>query len=352
MKAIQQLPSKIKVRINQESRAEMILEVVIPTADQDSNCIGYHNLYDDTDTDCIEYEPMNSALAPRTAAGECNPVVLGKQQIPTKQYHPLAKSPLTSMGTDTAKSANRFTDAQRHRTLRHHRLPQPTPSQERAHLLKVRRNDTCRMSSSFCSMLTLPEEESDQEEVMHLDLKQMQQSIESEARTVTRKASITSIGSDEGSSTKMNNQSSSSSDRSLSSISIDGDALSEASPTTTLFVPSQGSTNKDVISKNLPAASDANLIASAFNSSTPYCQPCEMEHHSSSHRFVVCADTQFGITKNNESWQAEMEYSVGAVNLINAMEPRPAFVCVCGDLGEISMPWVCQWCVVTSNIIM
>jgi hypothetical protein len=332
VKAIQQLPSKIKVRINQESRADMLLEVVIPTADQDSNCIGYRNLYDDTETDCIEYDPMNSALAPRNATGECNPVVLGKQQIPTKQYHPLVKSPLTSICTDTAKTANRFTDAQRHRTLRHHRLPQPTPSQERAHLVKLKRNDTCRMSSSFCSMLTLPEEESDQEEVMHLDLKQMQQSIESDARTSTRKASITSIGSDEGSCNKLSTHSSSS-DRSLTSI--DGDALSEASPTTTMFVPGQVST-KDVISKNLSAASDANLVA-AFNPSAPYCQPCEMEHHSSSHRFVVCADTQFGITKNNESWQAEMEYSVGAVNLINAMEPRPAFVCVCGDLGEISM---------------
>ena len=28
-----------------------------------------------------------------------------------------------------------------------------------------------------------------------------------------------------------------------------------------------------------------------------YCQPCEMESYSSSHRFVVCADTQFGITR-------------------------------------------------------
>lgn len=303
----------------------MIIEVVIPTIDPESKC---HNLYNYTDIDCIEYlHPMNSVLAPRNPTGECNPIALGDQSAP-KPYHPLVTPPKTA-SSDTVKSANRFTDAQRYRTLRHHRLPQPTPSQERAHLASLRRNDSYKMSSSFCSMLTLPEEESDQEEVVHLDLQQMQSS---------RKPIITSIDS-EWSNNKMSTQSRTSSDRSLSSVSTEGDAFSDASPTTTLFVPGQVSTTKNVISKNLPAAVlDVNLLTT-FNPSTQYCQPCEMEHHSSSHRFVVCADTQFGITKNNESWQAEMEYSVGAVNLINAMEPRPAFVCVCGDLGEIAMPY-------------
>ena len=91
------------------------------------------------------------------------------------------------------------------------------------------------------------------------------------------------------------------------------EAFSEESPTTTLFVPGQ----------------DYNQLSST------YCQPCEMEPHSTSHRFVVCADTQFGITKNNETWQAEMDYSVAAVDKINSMDPKPAFVCVCGDLVDM-----------------
>ncbi len=328
-----------KLRINQESLPDMILEVVVPTVDSDCmDC--YHNLYsyDDTDIDHIKYyDPMNSALDPRTF-DNFTPIKVGKHPTPTKPYHPLAKPPATT-SSDADKSANRFTDAQRHRTLRHHRLPQPTPSQERAHLAGLRRINSHKMSSSFCSMLTLPEEESDQEEVMLLDLKQMHQSIETDATIATRKSSITSIDGDWNINT-MSTKSRSCSDRSLSSASIDGDSFSDASPTTTLFVPGQEvSTNKDGISKNIPAEvlPDANLIPT-LNPTSPYCQPCEMEHHSSTHRFVVCADTQFGIMKNNESWQAEMEYSVGAVNLINAMEPRPAFVCVCGDLGEIDMP--------------
>ncbi len=330
-----------KLRINQESLPDMILEVVVPTVDSDRNCMDCdHNLYncDDTDIDRIEYyDPMNSAFAPHTFEN-CNPITVGKHPTLTKPYHPLAKPP-AGTSSDADKSANRFTDAQRHRTLRHHRLPQPTPSQERAHLAGLRRINSHKMSSSFCSMLTLPEEESDQEEVVHLDLKQMHQSIETDATIAQRKHSITSIDS-EWSSNKMNTQSRSCSDRSLSSVSIDEDSFSDASPTTTLFVPGQDvSTNKDVISKSISAdvLPDANLITT-LNLSSPYCQPCEIERHSSTHRFVVCADTQFGITKNNESWQAEMEYSVGAVNLINAMEPRPAFVCVCGDLGEIATP--------------
>ena len=310
--------------------------------------MGYHHdLYDETDIieDCIEYDAMNSTtIAPcNSTANQCHPVSLGKQATTTltttKPYHPLAKPPLTPTTTITSDTANRFTDAQRHRTLRHHRLPQPTPSQERAHLIRLRRNDSCRMSSSFCSMLTLPEEDStsDQEEVVHLDLKQMQLET-SDGRNATRKPSVDSEGSI---SNKMSSQSRTSSDRSLSSVSIDGDSFSDASPTTTLFVPGQEVTtiHKGAISSRNQQAAAAVLpdvnINTAFNPSTPFCQPCEMDHHSPTHRFVVCADTQFGITKNNESWQAEMEYSVGAVNLINALEPRPAFVCVCGDLGEI-----------------
>ena len=48
--------------------------------------------------------------------------------------------------------------------------------------------------------------------------------------------------------------------------------------------------------------------------------------------FVVTADTQFGMTNNNVSWEEEIQYSRAAVRQINALEPRPLFCCVCGDL--------------------
>jgi hypothetical protein len=57
--------------------------------------------------------------------------------------------------------------------------------------------------------------------------------------------------------------------------------------------------------------------------------------HSPSHRFVVCADTQFGITKHNVDWDAEIQYSNRAIDVINEMDPRPAFVCMCGDLVDM-----------------
>jgi hypothetical protein len=66
-----------------------------------------------------------------------------------------------------------------------------------------------------------------------------------------------------------------------------------------------------------------------------FCQPCEKEHHSPTHRFVICADTQYGIITNNVNWDMEMQYSTDAVNMINKMIPAPAFVCVCGDLVDM-----------------
>lgn len=52
--------------------------------------------------------------------------------------------------------------------------------------------------------------------------------------------------------------------------------------------------------------------------------------------FVVTADTQFGMIHDNDSWQEEMKYSRQAVARINALEPRPLFCCVCGDLVHMT----------------
>eukprot|EP00586_Coscinodiscus_wailesii_P018747 CAMPEP_0172509266 /NCGR_PEP_ID=MMETSP1066-20121228/218816_1 /TAXON_ID=671091 /ORGANISM="Coscinodiscus wailesii, Strain CCMP2513" /LENGTH=602 /DNA_ID=CAMNT_0013287663 /DNA_START=162 /DNA_END=1970 /DNA_ORIENTATION=+ len=59
------------------------------------------------------------------------------------------------------------------------------------------------------------------------------------------------------------------------------------------------------------------------------------------HRFVIAADTQFGILMDgyameNPNWTDEIEMSRRAVSKLNAMEgrERPLFVCVCGDLVD------------------
>ena len=53
------------------------------------------------------------------------------------------------------------------------------------------------------------------------------------------------------------------------------------------------------------------------------------------HRFVICADTQYGMITDNEDWETELEYSRSAVRFMNGMNPRPVFCCVCGDLTDM-----------------
>lgn len=51
--------------------------------------------------------------------------------------------------------------------------------------------------------------------------------------------------------------------------------------------------------------------------------------------FVVCADTQLGMTNANREWETELVYARHAVKQINALQPRPAFCCCCGDLVDM-----------------
>jgi serine/threonine-protein phosphatase CPPED1 len=51
--------------------------------------------------------------------------------------------------------------------------------------------------------------------------------------------------------------------------------------------------------------------------------------------FVVCADTQLGMTNANREWETELVYARHAVKQINALRPRPAFCCCCGDLVDM-----------------
>lgn len=54
------------------------------------------------------------------------------------------------------------------------------------------------------------------------------------------------------------------------------------------------------------------------------------------HCFVVAADTQFGMTNANQDWNVEIEFSRRAVAAINALQPRPLFCCICGDLVDMT----------------
>jgi hypothetical protein len=58
----------------------------------------------------------------------------------------------------------------------------------------------------------------------------------------------------------------------------------------------------------------------------------ESVKHSPSHCFVVCADTQIGMTSGNKEWETELAYSREAIKMINNLNPRPLFCCMCGDL--------------------
>ena len=66
-----------------------------------------------------------------------------------------------------------------------------------------------------------------------------------------------------------------------------------------------------------------------------YDSPSEKDRHSPKHSFVVCADSQLGMTTLNQEWETELAYCREVVKQINAIEPRPTFCCVCGDLVDM-----------------
>ena len=341
-----------------ESQNNIMIKVIISTAEQDNP--GFHNLDNVTNNESIVDRPITptTKLHAMEAMESC--------REGTDYRKPCLQTPAIAT---TANTANRFTDAQRGRTLCHHTLIQPTPSQEFAHLAKLRGHEIVRAFSSQMSLQSLPEEGCNHEEtILQLDLKHMQ-SCDKDAGNAPRKNSSLSLQSlpeegcdheeafvqldlkhmqscdkDAGNAPRKNSSSdtcstkdSSVSDCSISRFSIagsiEGDDFRELSPMTMLFVPGQGCV-PEVNVKNT-AVPEPNGSAEFNLPLFSYCQPCEMEPHSPSHRFVICADTQFGIATNNENWQAEMEYSIGAVDLINKIDPQPSFVCVCGDLVDM-----------------
>jgi hypothetical protein len=300
-----------------ESQNNIMIKVIISTAEQDNP--GFHNLDNVTNNESIVDRPITptTKLHAMEAMESC--------REGTDYRKPCLQTPAIAT---TANTANRFTDAQRGRTLCHHTLIQPTPSQEFAHLAKLRGHEIVRAFSSQMSLQSLPEEGCNHEEtILQLDLKHMQ-SCDKDAGNAPRKNS-----SSDTCSTKDSSVSDCSISRFSIAGSIEGDDFRELSPMTMLFVPGQGCV-PEVNVKNT-AVPEPNGSAEFNLPLFSYCQPCEMEPHSPSHRFVICADTQFGIATNNENWQAEMEYSISAVDLINKIDPQPSFVCVCGDLVDM-----------------
>lgn len=61
----------------------------------------------------------------------------------------------------------------------------------------------------------------------------------------------------------------------------------------------------------------------------------EIDCHSPSHSFVVCADSQLGMKSLNNEWLTELEHCEKAVDKINSLHPRPKFAAVCGDLVDM-----------------
>lgn len=211
-------------------------------------------------------------------------------------------------------TANRFTAAQRDRTLRHHKLLQPTSSQEKLHLARLRaERHIKKRSSSSVSLLTLLEEEEDLvEEVVESTSVQVYERTSSidEAKAMLDDVCINF--------------------KSLSST-ISHSTISTASMSDISGPSDEEDSDQDDEECSVHSPYPAELKSSH----SLLCQPCELHVHSPSHRFVVCADTQFGITKHNLDWDAEIQYSNKAIDTINAMDPRPAFVCMCGDLVDM-----------------
>jgi len=91
-------------------------------------------------------------------------------------------------------------------------------------------------------------------------------------------------------------------------------------------------------------SSDSNPSVETIKSSTymEYDKPdrvqmlrSELKRHSESHSFVICADTQLGMTNQNRDWSIELDYARKAVSHINNISPKPKFCICCGDLVDM-----------------
>jgi serine/threonine-protein phosphatase CPPED1 len=87
--------------------------------------------------------------------------------------------------------------------------------------------------------------------------------------------------------------------------------------------------NRSLIHPSLPQPAQLGDASSSDSSNT------EEQRKRPKHAFVVCADTQLGMTSQCQEWETELAFSKKAVQLINALEPRPLFCIVCGDIADM-----------------
>ena len=68
---------------------------------------------------------------------------------------------------------------------------------------------------------------------------------------------------------------------------------------------------------------------SLVHAKLPQTEPkdADKDDNESSFTFVVAADAQFGMAKNNVDWQDEIQASRAAIQQINAL--KPIFCCMC-----------------------
>jgi len=206
---------------------------------------------------------------------------------------------------------NRFTEAQMNRMFCHPCLEQPSPEEERQHLSNRSKTEATKknlgdMNERSSGSITETKLESD----LHARL------AAALGHTRISPASSNSSLYDDN----------------------DFDDFTQ-SPTSTLNFPGD-----NMIGMPL-SKSNHDLSSSTYE---PTCDDCaqqivpkkrkkgsEINRHLKRYDFVVCADTQIGMTSQNDEWETELEYSRHAVNYINSMRPKPAFVSVCGDLVDM-----------------
>ena len=90
--------------------------------------------------------------------------------------------------------------------------------------------------------------------------------------------------------------------------------------------------NRSLIHVSLPQPA---IISSGNADNSVNLSPTEARRTRPKHGFIVCADTQLGMTSQCQEWETELEYSRKAIELINALEPRPLFCVVCGDIADM-----------------
>lgn len=88
----------------------------------------------------------------------------------------------------------------------------------------------------------------------------------------------------------------------------------------------------DPKSEAVPRFAQAQQDRSVHHPNLITCEQCMPTR--SEHSFVVAADTQLGMLRQSLCWEVEAAYSRAAVDAINRL--KPDFVCVCGDLVEMT----------------